>query len=317
MSGPLAAEDAAADASRPGGLPSAAPTTVEITDSRQAEVGSVSVRRALPQRQRRTVGAWCFADHMGPAEVTADGGLDIGPHPHMGLQTVTWLLSGEVVHRDSLGSEQLIRPGQLNLMTAGRGVAHSEEGTGTYRGELQGIQLWVAQPRSTRQGEPAFEHHADLPAVDLPGCRATVIVGEFGEVSSPARRDTDHLGIDIDLFGPMTVLPLRPEFEYALIVLVGAVVTDGRRIEPGQLAYFGTGRHECRLDVATNTRAMFLGGVPFEDPIIMWWNFVGRDRQEMVEAYRHWSGDDGWFGRVDSRLARIPVGPPPWLGAPS
>jgi redox-sensitive bicupin YhaK (pirin superfamily) len=127
---------------------------------------------------------------MGPAEVTEEGGLDIGPHPHIGLQTVTWLLSGEVLHRDSLGSEQTIRPGQLNLMTAGRGVAHSEEGTGKYRGEAHGIQLWVALPQATRQGDPSFEHHAELPHVELPGGQATVLVGQFGPASSPARRDT-------------------------------------------------------------------------------------------------------------------------------
>src|SRR6185312_1155282 len=128
MSGPVTAVDAgsAVESAPPHG------PQIELLPSREAEVGGVRVRRALPHRPRRTVGAWCFADHMGPVAVTPESGMDVGPHPHMGLQTVTWLVTGEVLHRDSLGSEQLIRPGQLNLMTAGHGVSHAEESTGRY-----------------------------------------------------------------------------------------------------------------------------------------------------------------------------------------
>ena len=129
-------------------------TDVEVTASHEAQVGRFTVRRALPRRGRRTVGAWCFADHMGPADVTEGSGLDVGPHPHMGLQTVTWLLDGQALHKDTLGSEQVITPGQLNLMTAGHAVAHAEEATGHYRGTLEGIQLWIAQPDRTRNGAP-------------------------------------------------------------------------------------------------------------------------------------------------------------------
>src|SRR6478609_96005 len=140
---------------------------IEITEGRLAEVGDFQVQRVLPYRARRTVGSWCFVDQMGPGAVTAEHGLDIGPHPHIGLQTVTWLLHGEVLHRDSLGSEQVIRPGQLNLMTAGRGVSHSEETRGVYDGVLHGVQLWVALPDATRHGAPAFEHHFELPRIEL------------------------------------------------------------------------------------------------------------------------------------------------------
>jgi redox-sensitive bicupin YhaK (pirin superfamily) len=287
---------------------------LEITPSREAVVGALTVRRALPQKARRTVGAWCFADHMGPADVTADGQVDIGPHPHMGLQTVTWLLSGELLHRDSLGSEQPIKPGQLNLMTAGRGVSHAEEEARGYRGEVQGIQLWVAQPSSTRHGDPAFEHHGSLPAADLKGGTATVLIGTFADVSSPARRDSDHLGVDLDLHGP-SLVPLNPAYEYGVIVLVGALEVEGRTVTPGHLAYLGTGRAECAFDVREPTRALLLGGLSFEEQVVMWWNFVGRDRDEMVEAYRHWSADDGWFGHVSSGLARVPTDPPYWLGS--
>jgi redox-sensitive bicupin YhaK (pirin superfamily) len=162
MSGPASVLDAdptVADASHP-----SAPC-VAVGDSRDEVVGKIRVHRALPRKGRRTVGAWCFADHMGPADVTENSGLDVGPHPHIGLQTVTWLIDGQVLHRDSLGSEQVITPGQLNLMTAGGGVSHAEEATGHYRGTLEGIQLWVAQPNATRFGGAAFEHHTDLPQV--------------------------------------------------------------------------------------------------------------------------------------------------------
>src|SRR3954453_20299445 len=170
MSGPVSTADVPADDDT--GPPR--PSLVEVTESRLADVGGFTVRRALPRREHRTGGAWCFVDQMGPGQVTPEQGLDIGPHPHIGLQTVTWLLRGEVLHRDSLGSEQVIRPGQLNLMTAGAGVSHSEETRGVYEGEVHGVRLWVAQPEATRSGVPAFEHHAELPQVELANGDATV-----------------------------------------------------------------------------------------------------------------------------------------------
>ncbi|MCU1367276.1 MAG: putative MarR-family transcriptional regulator, partial [Ilumatobacteraceae bacterium] len=145
------------------------------------------------------MGAWCFVDHMGPADVPIGVGSDVGPHPHIGLQTVTWLLEGEALHRDSLGSEQLIRPGELNLMTAGHGIAHAEEGLGARSGRAHGVQLWVAQPDATRNGAPAFEHHDDLPRVEMANGEGSVLVGAFGGAASRARRDTDHFGIDLAL----------------------------------------------------------------------------------------------------------------------
>jgi redox-sensitive bicupin YhaK (pirin superfamily) len=284
---------------------------IEVSDSRDELVGRIRVRRALPKRGRRTVGAWCFADHMGPADVTENSGLDVGPHPHMGLHTVTWLVDGQALHRDSLGSEQVIRPGQLNLMTAGGGIAHAEEATGAYRGVLQGIQLWVAQPESTRHGASAFEHHADLPRTDLDGGVATVLVGDFAGQSSPARRDTPLVGIELDLRGP-TVLPLHPSFEYAAIVLEGRIAIDGQPLEPGRLGYLGLGRTELAIAAADPARVMLLGGEPFEEPIVMWWNFVGRSRDEMDSAYASWDTQDGRFGRVASTLPLIPAKPPFW-----
>ena len=310
MSGPVTQRDASAepDDGRP------ARGALEVLDARESQVGSLRVRRALPRRAHRTVGAWCFADHMGPAPVTEEHGIDIGPHPHCGLQTVTWLLAGEVLHRDSLGSEQVIRAGQLNLMTAGRGVSHSEEATGSYRGDLHGIQLWVAQPEATRRSDPAFEHHAELPRVELDGATATVVVGTLARTSSPARRDTDHVGAELALPAGRAVVPVETSHEHAIVVLDGRIELDGTPLEPGRLAYVGPGRDELPLRADAPAVAMLLGGVPFPEEILMWWNFVARTRDEMDAASESWNGDDGRFGTVRSPLARIPAPPRPWQG---
>lgn len=324
MSGPVRSDDVSpldrspGDPAPPGGTdaPASRPEPVlEITESRSAQVGEHRVRRALPRRERRTVGAWCFVDHMGPATVTDPATMGIGPHPHTGLQTVTWLLSGELRHKDSLGSDQVIRPGQLNLMTAGDGVAHAEEAN-DFRGRFQGVQLWVAQPEATRHGDAAFEHHAELPRFDLDHGVASVLVGASGGVTSPARRDTDHLGVDLDLAAGSSVLGLDPGHEHALVVVEGAVwvggMSDGTVVEPGHLTYLGAGRDELALTVRERARALLIGGTPFESPIVMWWNFVARSRDEVSAAQRAWNADDGRFGTVDSVLDRIAAPTPPW-----
>jgi quercetin 2,3-dioxygenase len=312
MSGPVSTTDAPAVAD----IGHVQQQVVEITESHQAVVGRFTVRRALPRRGRRTVGAWCFADHMGPADVTESSGLDVGPHPHMGLQTVTWLLAGEALHHDSLGSEQVIAPGQLNLMTAGAGVAHAEEATGSYSGRLHGVQLWVAQPEATRHGEAVFEHHADLPRVELVGAQATVLVGDLDGEASPARRDTELVGVDVDAgAGATLALPVRRDFEHALVVLDGAVTVGGETLTPGHLGYLGRDRDEIPLHAEERSRVLLLGGVPFPEPILMFWNFVARDRVEMEAAWREWNDDTGRFGRVTSTLPRIPSPRPYWLAS--
>ncbi len=309
MSGPVTTQDTPTTAEVSAG---AVEREVELEPGRQTMVGGLPVRRVLPRRVRRTVGSWCFADHAGPVAVDEEHRVDIGPHPHMGLQTITWLVSGELLHRDSLGSEQLIRPGQLNLMTAGRGVAHAEENAGRFRGELHALQLWVAQPEATRHGVPEFEHHPELPRLELPGVEATVMVGAFAGQVSPARRDTGHTGVELVLGRPGAVLPLQRDDEYALTVLDGLVSIGERVVEPGVLAYLGTGREECRLDVDAPARALLLGGPPFPEPVLMWWNFVARTREEVSEARRQWTARDDRFGSVATTLDRVEVGPPPW-----
>ena len=312
MSGPVRATDVWRDPTHPeAGPPPGPPPELAVTPSRTADVGGMPVRRALPQRGRRTVGAWCFADHMGPHDVGPDASVDIGPHPHCGLHTVTWLTEGRLLHRDSLGSEQPIRPGQLNLMTAGRGVSHSEESL-DWSGRLRGIQLWVAQPEATRHGPAAFEHHDTLPQVELDGATATVLVGAFGGVRSPARADTELVGVDLVLRGP-TTHALDPSFEHALVVIEGAVQVGGQDpVGPGHLVYLAPGHDELSLAPVGPTRLLVLGGVPFESPILMWWNFVARTREEVDEATREWNAGSDRFGDPDSPLPRIPAPATPW-----
>jgi redox-sensitive bicupin YhaK (pirin superfamily) len=286
---------------------------VEVIESREAQVAQLRVRRALPTKGRRTVGAWCFVDHMGPMSLSPDVSIDVAPHPHMGLQTVTWLFSGEFLHRDSLGSEQLIRAGQLNLMTSGHGVAHSEENPGLRFGEMHGMQLWVAQPSSTRDGGADFEHFDALPTFETTNLTATVLVGTFGELRSPARQDSALVGVEIDLHGGDATVGLDATFEYALIVANGSVLVDDIVVQPGELAYLGVGRDECRFEAKGLTRAMLIGGVPFDERLFMWWNFVARTQDEISDAWRAWTRADERFGRVDSPFARIEIDPPPWL----
>lgn len=282
---------------------------VELLEARTAEVGGLEVRRALPKRAHRTVGAWCFADLFGPAEV-ADG-MQIGPHPHIGLQTVTWLVEGEVVHHDSLGSEQPIRPGQLNLMSAGHGIAHAEESPRRGVERVHGAQLWVAQPEATRHGEAAFEHHAELPQVDLGDGAATVLVGELAGARSPARTDTPLVGAELQVHADTAPLGLEPTFEHAVVVLDGAVAVDGAEVGPGTLAYLGLGRSEVEVRAVpgstTVARALLLGGEPFEAELAMWWNFVARTRAEVDQARADWRDGSERFGPVTSALARIPA----------
>lgn len=284
---------------------------IEILDSRAVRVGGLPVRRSLPRRGRRSVGAWCFVDHLGPVPVTKSEGPGVGPHPHMGLQTVTWLIEGEALHLDSLGSEQLIRPGELNLMTAGAGLSHAEESTSHYAGMFHGVQLWVALPESTRISAPEFSHFVELPKVELQGSPATVLVGEMFGQASPARYDTPLVGVDLEVNGRVD-LPLRSDFEYAIVPLDGELRIDGRLVRSGELAYLAPGRTELGIAAEHGVRTMLLGGEPLRESILMWWNFVARTREEIDSAFFSWQTDDGRFGQVESALPRIPAPPPYW-----
>ena len=305
MSGPVTIGDVVT-AERADGQ--AAGRVLEILPARATEVGGVAVSRALPKRARRTVGPWCFVDHFsaGPHD------MQIGPHPHIGLQTVTWLVQGDVVHRDSLGSEQRVKPGQLNLMTAGRGVAHAEESTrGTTAPALHGVQLWVALPDATRNGPPAFEHHAELPQAEYDECTVTVMLGEVGGVRSPARTDSPLVGMELAVRTGTSSVPLNPAFEHALVVLDGAVVVEDQAVRPGAFAYLGIERAELAVTVKGTrpARVLLIGGEPFPEPVLMWWNFVARTPAEVDEARDDWQSASERFGTVRTRLARVDAPP--------
>ena len=258
----------------------------------------LEVTRTLPNRQRRMVGAWCFLDAYGPHDLAGSAGMRVAPHPHIGLQTVSWLVAGEILHRDSVGSRREIRPGQLNLMTAGRGIAHSEETPAPHSGVLHGVQLWVALPATHRDVPPRFTHHADLPVVSDAGLTATVLMGELVGAQSPATCYTPLVGAEIALTaGTDTAVPLRADFEYAVLCLEGTATVAGTDLKPGPLCYLGEGRTALPLTAAEDSRLILVGGEPFDERIVMWWNFVGRDHDEIVEARADWSAG-ARFGEV-------------------
>jgi quercetin 2,3-dioxygenase len=271
---------------------------LEITAARSARVGHMTVRRMLPLRLRRSVGPWCFIDHYGPHDVDGVSGMMVPPHPHIGLQTVTWLLAGNVLHRDSLGSEQMIRPGQLNLMTAGAGIAHAEESPAAHDPVLHGVQLWVALPEASRRVAPAFEHHAELPDVALPGFRTTVFMGELAGSESPATAFSPIVGAEMTAAGAgaSCALPLRPDYEHVLFVVTGQADVDGAVLTPGQLLYLPNERDRASVTVPDGSTLMLLGGEPLGEPLLMWWNFVARTPEEIEAATASWRA--GEFGEV-------------------
>jgi quercetin 2,3-dioxygenase len=248
-----------------------------------------TVRRLLPQRELRMVGAWCFVDHFGPEDLRGRPGMQVPPHPHTGLQTVTWLVEGEIEHRDSLGSLQPIVPGQLNLMTSGHGIAHSEWTPDAHPAGMHGLQLWLALPASARHVEARFEHHVQLPSTETDGLRVTVAVGRLGPLASPAQVHSAVVGGELVAAPGRHDLDLDPDFEHAVLVMSGAAEVAGVPLEPGSLLYLGRGR--TRLPVATSAgaRLFLLGGEPFEEPLVMWWNFVGATHEDIVEAREDWA----------------------------
>ncbi|WP_433335639.1 pirin family protein [Spirillospora sp. CA-294931] len=272
----------------------------ELLKPRDVPLGESSVvRRLLPTLGRRMVGAWCFVDHYGPDDISDEPGMQVAPHPHIGLQTVSWLHAGEVLHRDSLGSAQVVRPRELGLMTAGRAIAHSEQSPGGHSAILHGAQLWVALPDAHRHTDPAFEHHAELPVVtSAGGLSATVILGELDGAASPGSTFTPIMGADLSLADGVDVaVPVEPDFEYAVLTMSGVTEVDGVRLDPGSMLYLGCGRRELPLRAYGNSALLLLGGEPFEEKLVMWWNFVGRTGDEIAQARREWAEGER-FGAV-------------------
>ena len=314
------------------------------------------MRRLLPHRTVRTIGAWCFLDHYGPDDISASPGMQVPPHPHIGLQTASWLFDGLVLHRDSLGTEQLIRPGELNLMTSGRGITHSEESPSRKASArpalLHGVQLWIALPKARQSVAADFAHYAELPVVDLAagrwgggrrsldpaGARVTVVVGEYAGQRSPAVVHSPLVGLEVTLpAGGNVTLATRDDFEYGVMAADGpasvsasdysVVVCDDAEsgpsighgpaagpvaIQPGLLAHLPAGGTSIELSTAGPNRFFVVGGVPFGERLIMWWNFVGRTAEEIASARDSWEARDGRFGELRGyQGAPLPAPPLP------
>jgi redox-sensitive bicupin YhaK (pirin superfamily) len=259
------------------------------------------VRRVLPHRDRRMIGAWCFVDHYGPDDIGGRVGMRVPPHPHTGLQTVSWLLNGEVHHRDSLGSDAVVLPGELNVMTAGAGIAHSEESPAEHTALLHGLQLWVALPADAMVATQDFTQYRDLPVIERTGLKATVVMGELEGTVSAATTYTPIVGAELVLAGEAT-LRLRPDFEYGVLCIDGGLVVEGQQLERSEIAYLGGDRTALTLaSDGERRRAFLIGGTPFEENIVMWWNFIGRTHEDIVEARRMWNEEIAQGGSMDVR----------------
>lgn len=271
----------------------------ELLSPRRVRLGaSTEVRRLLPNLGRRMVGAWAFVDHYGPDDIADEPGMQVPPHPHMGLQTVSWLHDGEVLHRDSTGSLQTIRPRELGLMTSGRAISHSEESPKSHARFLHGAQLWVALPDAHRHTDPRFEHHGALPRAMAPGLTATVILGSLDGATSPGTTFSPIIGADLALTAGADVrVPLERDFEYAVLSMSGETHVDGVPVLPGSMLYLGCGRTELPLRAESDAAVMLLGGEPFEEELVMWWNFIGRNQDEITQAREDWASGSR-FGEV-------------------
>jgi redox-sensitive bicupin YhaK (pirin superfamily) len=286
----------------------------QVLDSRAVPLGgprAMTVRRTLPQRARSLIGAWCFADHYGPGNVAATGGMRVAGHPHTGLQTVSWLFRGEVEHRDTIGTHAYVRPGELNLMTAGAGIAHSEYSTpGTT--VLHGVQLWVALPGQHRFTAPAFEHYTP-PVLDHDGARVLVFIGALLGHTSPVATCSPLLGAEITLRAGQTLrVDVDPAFEHGVLADTGQVTTGTVTADPGQLLYQPAGADTLtlRAPAGGQARVLLLGGQPLREQIVMWWNFIGRSHEEIVAYREQWQRERA--GHAPAATRRYGAFPAQW-----
>ncbi|MFI7579975.1 pirin family protein [Kocuria kalidii] len=267
---------------------------------------AMTVRRTLPQRQRSLIGAWCFVDHYGPDLVAETGGMRVARHPHTGLATVSLLFTGGVAHRDSAGFAADVRPGEVNLMIAGRGISHQEfstEDTTT----LHGVQLWYALPDATRHMAPTFEHHAPEPVLGE-GTELRVFLGSLAGSTSPVDTFTPPLVAAEALLEPgaRLVLDLDPALEHGVLLDAGDLALNGTPVPVDHLAYLPVGRGSVVLEAGTDpVRLLLIGGEPLGEQIVMWWNFVGRTHEEVV-AYR-----TAWQAEIGAEIGAEPATPPP------
>lgn len=286
---------------------------VLVLSPREVPLGgprAMAVRRTLPHRDRSFVGAWCFVDHYGPDDVADTGGMDVAPHPHSGLQTVSWLFEGEVEHRDSAGVHAMVRPGEVNIMTGARGIAHSEVSTPATT-TLHGVQLWVVLPERDRDLGRDFQHHAAPLEQVADGVRCRMLVGRLAGLSSPVHTHTPLIGAELQLeAGTTWRVEVDPGHEHAVLVDTGSVQLDGVPLAPGDLGVVDTGPSSLTLVADEPARVMLLGGEPYQEAIVMWWNFIGRDHDEIAELREQWEAYSDRFGAVEGyqgRMERIPA----------
>jgi redox-sensitive bicupin YhaK (pirin superfamily) len=271
---------------------------LESYPNRELTLGTLTIARALPVRDRRLVGPWCFLDRFGPLTFSDGKPMDVAPHPHIGLQTVTWLLQGEVVHDDSLGYESVLRRGGVNVMTSGNGIAHAEQTPRENTGQLNGVQLWVALSGAHRHMSATFEHVAKVPTIESAAGRIHVFAGTLQGQTSPAVHFSEILGADLQVYtGQTLTLPLQPNFEHALLVLNGDATLADQPLGKHVLYYLGTTRSEAHLSTRHGCRLLLIGGPPFPEQILMWWNFVARTEDDIAQARADWE-DRRRFGEV-------------------
>ncbi|WP_216430715.1 pirin family protein [Arcanobacterium phocae] len=298
--------------------PSADGVAVEIITSREVPLGglrAMTVYRTLPQRQRSLIGAWCFVDQYGPDNVTDTGGMDVAPHPHTGLQTVSWLFEGAIAHHDSGGNHAVVLPGEANFMTAGYGICHSEVSTQD-TSVLHGVQLWVALPEEARHGERRFDHYVP-PVVKLYGGQVRVFVGTLAGSNSPVPTFAPLVGAEVIVEPHATLtLDINPAFEHGLLVDSGDIDLDGTAVARTELAYTGIGNSRLHIRNSADTpgRLLLIGGEPFMEQVVMWWNFLARDSAELGEMRQAWENESerfgktmGYIGHDPNGLARIPA----------
>ena len=275
---------------------SAADVAVRILTPREVPLGgprAMTVRRTLPQRALSLIGAWCFLDHYGPDRVATTGGMDVPPHPHTGLATVSWLFSGTITHADSADHLARVAPGQLSLMTAGAGISHSERSTAE-TDVLHGVQLWFALPEGSRFGPRRFDHYAP-PILTGRGWSAQVFLGSALGDSSPITTATPMLGAEVRLEpGRTLTVPVDPAFEHGVLVDTGEVSVDETPVPAEYLGYRPAGQDQLRLTAGDQAaRVILFGGEPFAEQIVMWWNFVGRSHEEIVAFRAAWQDQIG------------------------
>jgi redox-sensitive bicupin YhaK (pirin superfamily) len=287
---------------------------VEEMPGRVTDLGGLPIRRLLPRAGRRLVGPWCFFDSYGPLTFRSGKPMDVAPHPHIGLQTVSWLLDGEVLHNDSLGLAGVARPGTLNLMTAGRGIAHAEETPVEASGSLRGVQLWVALPDRDRDTAPAFHQHLVRP-LPVNGGAVAVVMGELLGARSSARTFSPLVAADLSgEAGRRMTLELQPEFEHALVPLAGSVRFGDASLAVDALYYLGSRRPEITLEFTSDARVVLLGGTPLGEDVLMWWNFVARSSEEIVAARADWMAGRRFGAVAAYRGERLPA--PPFAARP-